>query len=80
MSFQIHASSLVRYEASPKGTFPKKGYTYWDFESQAQTTAVDVESGSAAGAACSTCQSGSAAGRGQGHLSVGIERALQSTQ
>ena len=22
-----------RYKASPMGAFPKKGYTYWDFES-----------------------------------------------
>ena len=24
---------LLRYKASPMGAFPKKGYTYWDFES-----------------------------------------------
>ena len=24
---------LSKYKASPMGAFPKKGYTYWDFES-----------------------------------------------
>ena len=42
MSFQIHALSLVRYEASPKGTFPKKGYTYWDLESVAPSQSDSV--------------------------------------
>ena len=33
MSFQSDPFWFSRYEASPKGAFPQKEYTYWNFES-----------------------------------------------